>query len=114
MLMSSLELTTAVQERLPVTYVVLNDSSLGMVKHGQALNGAESIGHSLPRVRFDEVARACGARGVRVESELELERIPAECFHQTDVPWLIDIRIDATAIPPMAKRARAVSQEDAR
>ncbi len=113
MLMSSLELTTAVQERLPVTYVVLNDSSLGMVRHGQVLNGAASIAHELPSIRFDQVARACGAQGIRVESAEDLSRIPAESF-EPGGPWLIDVRIDPAAVPPMTQRALALQSGGSR
>lgn len=110
MLMSSLELTVAVEQQLPVTYVVLNDSGLGMVRHGQRLGGAEPIAHEITPVRFDELARACGARGRRVESCAELE--------STDLDWLssdgggpcvIDVCIDREAIPPMADRVRGLA-----
>jgi acetolactate synthase I/II/III large subunit len=48
MLMSGQEITVALQHNLSVIFVVLNDSSLGMVKQGQLLSGAEAIGLSSP------------------------------------------------------------------
>ncbi|NNC55260.1 MAG: thiamine pyrophosphate-binding protein, partial [Pseudomonadales bacterium] len=66
-LMSSQELTVAVQENLPLCYVVLNDAALGMVRHGQLLNQAEPIGAKLPQVDFAAMANAQGARGYRIQ-----------------------------------------------
>jgi acetolactate synthase I/II/III large subunit len=105
MLMSSLELTVAVEHNLPVTYVVMNDSSYGMVRYGQRLAGAEPIAHELPHVRFDQVARACGAEGLRVESLEDLDCVPREYIAADDAgPCLIDVRVDANAAPPFADR----------
>ncbi len=115
MLMSSLELTVAVQHRLPVTYIVLNDAGLGMVRHGQRLGGAESIGHEIPDVRFDHLAQACGARGYRVEAAEDLERLPVEWLSDdTGGPALIDVCIDREAVPPMADRVRGLARGVAR
>lgn len=110
MLMSSMELTVAVEHKLPITYVVLNDSSLGMVRHGQKLAGAESIAHDIPVVRFDRLARACGARGMRVADLSQLSRVP-RCWLASDKggPALIDVRIDPSAVPPMADRVRGLA-----
>jgi acetolactate synthase-1/2/3 large subunit len=111
MLMSSLELTVAVEQRLPVTYVVLNDSALGMVRHGQKLSGAEPIAHEVAKVRFDQLAIACGARGLRVERQAELDAIDAAWFDSDDGgPCVIDVRIDRDAVPPMADRVRGLAE----
>ncbi|HEX6240375.1 MAG TPA: thiamine pyrophosphate-binding protein [Polyangiales bacterium] len=105
MLMSSLELSVAVQEQLPVTYVVLNDAGLGMVKHGQRLAGAPSIAHQIGSVRFDRIAEACGAQGFRVECLEDLARIPRRFLESSDHgPCVIDVVIDAEAVPPMMDR----------
>ena len=110
MLMSSLELTVAVEQQLPVTYVVLNDCGLGMVRHGQLLGGAESIAHEITPVRFDELARACGAWGLRVESLAELESLDRGWLGSDEGgPCVIDVNIDRAAVPPMADRVRGLA-----
>jgi acetolactate synthase I/II/III large subunit len=110
MLMSSLELTVAVDQRLPVTLVVLNDSGLGMVRHGQRLAGAENIGHDISPVRFDQIARACGATGHRVETFAELLELPRRWLCDDDGgPCIIDVNIDREAVPPMADRVRGLA-----
>ena len=110
MLMSSLELTVAVDQCLPVTYLVLNDSGLGMVRHGQRLAGAEAIAHDIAPVRFDLLARACGAEGVRVQSFADLVRLDRRWLcDDTAGPCVIDVCIDREAVPPMADRVRGLA-----
>ena len=109
MLMSSLELTVAVAENLPVTYLVLNDASLGMVRHGQRLAGSESIGNEIPPVRFDLLAQACGAKGVSVASMSELGAIPFAALGDDDAgPYVVDVSIDRDAQPPIAERIQSL------
>ncbi|HTV25022.1 MAG TPA: thiamine pyrophosphate-dependent enzyme, partial [Polyangiaceae bacterium] len=111
MLMSSLELTVAVEQQLPVTYIVLNDSALGMVRHGQKLSGAAPIAFEIANVRFDQLAAACGAYGVRVERNSELETIDRRWLSADDGgPCVIDVRIDREAVPPMADRVRGLAE----
>jgi acetolactate synthase-1/2/3 large subunit len=85
--------------------VVLNDAGLGMVKHGQRLAGAPSIAHEIGTVRFDRIAEACGAQGFRVESFEDLARIPRRFLESSEHgPCVIDVIIDAEAVPPMMDR----------
>jgi acetolactate synthase-1/2/3 large subunit len=110
MLMSSLELTVAVDQDLPVTILVLNDSGLGMVRHGQRMAGAESIAHDIAPVRFDLLAQACGAQGVRVPSFADLARLDRRWLcDDTAGPCVIDVCIDREAVPPMADRVSGLA-----
>jgi acetolactate synthase-1/2/3 large subunit len=105
MLMSSLELTVAVEQKLPITYVILNDSSLGMVRHGQRLSGAESIAHEITPVRFGLLARACGAKGITIRRLSELDHLDRNWLASDDCgPAVIDVQIDRNATPPIADR----------
>jgi acetolactate synthase-1/2/3 large subunit len=110
MLMSSLDLTVAVEQNLPVTYVVLNDSGLGMVRHGQRLGGAESIAHEIAPVRFDRLAEACGAEGMRVNRLADLDQIPSDWLAADDGgPRVIDVSIDRNAVPPIGDRVHGLA-----
>lgn len=104
MLMSGQEITVAIQEKLPVIYVILNDSAFGMVKHGQKLTGAEPIAFELPTVDFAAFARAMGANAFAIESPDELLAIDMDAVCQHPGPTLLDIRIDAEAAPPIGGR----------
>jgi acetolactate synthase I/II/III large subunit len=108
-LMSSHELTTAVQLRLPMLFVILNDARLGMVYHGQRMTGACSIGHELPPVNFADMAQACGARGIRlqtVEQLLALDK--ADLFE--DGPVVLELCVDPETAPPMHARVEQLKQ----
>lgn len=103
-LMSGQELTVAVQERLPVVFVVLNDSSLGMVKHGQRLAGAASVGTEIPFTDFAAMARSMGARAHLIESAADLRALDGSAIINADGPTLLDVRIDQNAVPPIRMR----------
>ncbi len=108
-LMSGQEFTVAVQERLPIVFVVLNDGALGMVKHGQRLTGAEPIGYDLPLVNFAAVARAMGGEGVIVREPRDLYELDVQSMIDRDGPTLIDVRIDPAEIPPIGTRIRSLA-----
>jgi len=109
-LMSGQEITVAVQHKLPVVYVVLNDSALGMVKHGQQLGGGEPIGFELPLVDYAAVARAMGAQGFTIKSPKDLIELDIEAIYKTPGPTLLDVYIDAQEVPPMASRLDALDR----
>mgnify|MGYP001359716469 CR=1 FL=1 len=104
MLMSGQEITVAIQEKLPVIFVVLNDSALGMVKHGQRMTGAEAIGTALPVVNFAAFARAMGANGHVIESPADVLALDGKAIATHPGPTLLDVRIDADESPPIGFR----------
>ncbi|ROR32017.1 thiamine pyrophosphate-binding protein [Inmirania thermothiophila] len=108
MLMSGQEITVALQERVPVVFVVLNDGALGMVKHGQRLGGAERIGTELPETDFAAMARAMGVPGHVIRSPQDLEALDVAAICARPGPTLLDVRIDPEEIPPMGKRVRVL------
>lgn len=107
-LMSGQEITVAQTERLPVLFVVLNDASLGMVKHGQRLANAEPIGFHLPTIDFAAQARALGIEGIAIRSEAELAALDLVGLLSRNGPTLLDVRIDAEQEPPIRMRLEAL------
>lgn len=110
MLMSGQEITVAVQERLPILFVVLNDSALGMVRHGQRLTGAASVGTELPKVDFALLARALGASGHVIHSARDLQALDLSAVGRGDTPILLDVRIDPEEVPPIGMRTQALKK----
>lgn len=108
LLMSGQEITVAVQERLPVIFIVLNDSALGMVKHGQRLTGAESIGFELPAVDYCAFAKAMGAAAFTIRSLQDLLDLDVDAMCNRAGPTLLDARIDPEEVPPMTVRLRGL------
>ena len=109
MLMNGQELSVAVAEQLTVVFVVLNDSSLGMVKHGQRLAKAEHIGCAMPKTDFAMLARALGGRGFIIESPADMDALDIDAMLIYPGPTLLDVRIDPEEVPPMNSRMRVLA-----
>lgn len=108
-LMAGQEITTALQEDLNLLMVVLNDSALGMVKHGQRLSGGEAIGNRLPAIRFADIASAMGIESYRVETMEELRALDLNDILARPGPCLIDAVIDGNEVPPMGSRMKVLT-----
>ncbi len=90
MTMTSLE--TAVEHGLGVTVVVLNDTSLGMVRQMQ--DDDEISGVEFHDTDFVQAAEAFGAVGHRVQTPSALAAALDTATAATDRPHVIDTRID--------------------
>jgi len=108
-LMSGQEITVAVAEQLPVIFIVLNDSALGMVKHGQRLGGAEPIGYELPVVDFAMVAKGMGAQGFTIRKPEDFKALDIAQLCNAKGPTLLDIHIDSEAEPPIGARVKTLN-----
>jgi acetolactate synthase-1/2/3 large subunit len=108
MLMNSQEITVAAEHRLPVFFVVLNDSAMGTIRHGQVLGGAEQIGWQLPEVDFALMAKAMGVRGYSVRAPQDLHDIDWHGLWQRGEPAVIDVKIDREAVPPIKQRMKSL------
>jgi acetolactate synthase-1/2/3 large subunit len=109
MLMSGQEITVALQHNFNVLFVVLNDSSLGMVRHGQKLSGGESIGHELPQINFAMMAQAMGVKAYRIESMDDLMALNIPLLVSQNKPCLLDVVIDGDEVPPMGSRMKVLT-----
>lgn len=109
-LMNGQEITVALQERLPVIFIVLNDAALGMIKHGQRLSGAEPIGFELPRIDYAKIARALGVHSHIIYSPQDLKNLESERIFSREGPTLLDVRIDPEEAPPIGMRIDALTK----
>ncbi|MDO6446522.1 thiamine pyrophosphate-binding protein [Colwellia sp. 1_MG-2023] len=110
-LMSSHEIGVAVQQNLPILFIVLNDSAYGMIRFGQQLSEAESIGWELNEVDFAALAKAQGAEGHIIEKVEELHKIDFDAIFKANVPTLLDVRIDPNEVPPMMSRIKNLAED---
>jgi len=111
MLMAGQEITVAIQEKLPVIFVVLNDSAYGMVKHGQKKTGAEPIGYRLPQVDFAAFAESMGVPGYLINSPQDLRSLNGRQLCGREGPSLLDVRIDPEETPPIGLRTQVLSRD---
>jgi acetolactate synthase-1/2/3 large subunit len=110
--MHGFEVHTAVEERLPVIWIVLNDGGHGMVRHGDTLMHGAPLGVSDFRVMIDVAAtgKAMGASSARVNNPRELRAALATAFQEKG-PTVIDARIDPTEMAPsLIRRVKTLSK----
>ena len=97
-LMNIQELSTAVQQCLPVKVFILNNQYMGMVRQWQELlhggRYSESYTASLPD--FVKLAEAYGVRGLRATQPSELDEVIAQMLDHPG-PVLADICVDPHA-----------------
>ncbi|MEF8882563.1 MAG: biosynthetic-type acetolactate synthase large subunit [Halapricum sp.] len=94
-LMTMQELSVAVRENLDLTYVVLNNEAIGMVRQWQdGFYEGRRMASEYPWVpEFDKLAEAFGARGFRLEDPEDVEET-IEAARAYDGPAVIDAIID--------------------
>ncbi|MCW8935685.1 MAG: thiamine pyrophosphate-binding protein [Gammaproteobacteria bacterium] len=109
-LMSGQEITVALQHNLAVIYVILNDNSLGMVKHGQKLGGGEAIAFELPLIDYAAMARAMGVQAFTVKKPEDFLALDFNLICSNNGPTLIDVYIDGEEVPPMGSRMKVLDQ----
>lgn len=101
------ELPTAAQHGAPVTYVVLNNFSLGWIKFGQSKRGDRFISTDYEvQPDFAQIARASGCYGEKVENpeaiRPALER--ALKANREGLPAVLDFIVDGWDFAPGFKR----------
>jgi len=89
------ELATAVQYRIPVKVVILNNGTLGMVRQWQELFFEGKYSQTcLPRIPdFVKLAEAYGAKGFRAEKTEQVPEVLRKGF-AAEGPVLIDVTVD--------------------
>ncbi len=84
-------LSTCLQYNLPVAFVVMNNSVLGMVRDGQ--RKGKYVATEFIKTDFAAIARAYGCKGVRIEKPETLGPAIKEALRAT-VPTVIDVVTD--------------------
>lgn len=107
-LMSGNEITVALQEKLNIIFLVMNDQHLGMVKHGQRLNKSADIANTLPNISYALMASAMGIMSHTIETADDLLQLDTNKICERKGPTLLDIRIDAEEVPPIATRLKGM------
>jgi len=101
------ELATAAQHKAPVTYLVLNNFSLGWIKFAQRNRGNRFISTDYKvQPDFAQVARANQCHGERVENPGEIKPALERALKATrgGVPAVLDFIVDGWDFAPGFKR----------
>jgi len=94
--MSTYELATAVEYKLPVKVAIMNNECLGMVRQWQQLFYNKRYSHSILKQGnpdFVKLAEAYGAVGMRAETDGEMKNMLDEAMKITDRPVVMDFRV---------------------
>jgi len=95
LLMTGLELLTAVQHSLPVAVFVLNDGELGQISRFQKRITKTTPCTSLTPYNLEAFAAVFGIPYLRIDCDIELEPVIRQAHEQlTDGPVVVDVRID--------------------
>ena len=78
---------TARDEDIPIVTVILNNSALGWVKHGQ---GNRTISSTFADMNFAEIVEKMGCKGIRVENPADIRPALDEAL-SAGVPTVVDV-----------------------
>ena len=109
--MNGMEVHTAVENDIPVIWVVLNNGGFGMVHLGETRQFKGKFNTGLFRRPLDivKMAEALGALAFKAERPGEVEKF-IRMGLAADRPTVIDARIDANACPPAAVRIETLER----
>jgi acetolactate synthase-1/2/3 large subunit len=97
--MAGFELMTAVQNRIPIIWVVFNNGEFNIIKlFNLVAHGKEVFNHILGP-DFAEYAKICGANGHRVD-RIEAFEPAFRAALASDMPTVIDVRVDESCVMP--------------
>ncbi len=91
-------LWTALREKVPVAFVVLNNAGYGALRaFGGMLGIAGAPGHDVPGVDFVSIAQGFGCRARRVGSAREIEPALNEAI-AADEPRLVEVALESAVV----------------
>jgi len=90
--MTHQEFITAVNRKLPVTVIILNDGAYGIIKHEQEKAFNDSYGVEFKNPDFVKLAQAYGGVGLRVTSSKNLYSTLKKAL-ENNKPTLVDVPI---------------------
>ncbi len=91
------EITTAVQCRMNITHILLNNHSLGKISKEQQLGQWNVWQTDLVNPNFAHYATNCGAQGIHVENKQNLDAAIIEAL-QYQGPSLVEVMMDPTLL----------------
>ncbi len=110
-LMNGMEVSTAVNYNIPVIWVIMNNSMLGMIYHGlKLLSSPEGIPSKFKQVDFVKIAEGLGARGIRITRPGEINKKMIDDIISSGAPTVLDVIIDPEEVPPIQSRVETLEK----
>lgn len=97
--MVGMEMATAVQNRLPIVIIVINNGVLQNVMAQQTV----PFGTTLHTPDFVALAKAFGATGEAIDGSSDVDAVLERALSYRDGPFLIDVRVSPALLAPLNK-----------
>jgi len=109
--MNGMEVHTAVENQVPVIWVVMNNGGHGMVMHGERLQfgGKFQTGKFRRPLDIAKIASGMGARAAVIDRPGQFGSAFAQALESCE-PTVLDVRVDPQAMPPMAMRIETLDR----
>jgi acetolactate synthase-1/2/3 large subunit len=109
--MNGMEIHTAVEHRVPVVWIVINNGGHGMIYHGERMLYGKKFKSSVfaGRLKIADIARAMGASAFRVDHPGEMAGALRRAF-RVGGPCVVDVAADLHEVPPMGARVANVGR----
>jgi acetolactate synthase-1/2/3 large subunit len=110
-LMSAMELSTAANYHLPIIWLVMSDSRLGIIYDLQkALYGGRVAATTFKNPDFVQFAASLGMEGRVIERPGQMVESLRDAVRRS-VAAVLDVRFDADEIPPVRPRSLLITKE---
>ncbi len=112
-LMNGCEVAAAVDNNVPVVWIVLNNAMLGMVYHGRRLFKTpipDGLPSCFQRVDYAKMAEGLGAQGIKLDASAPLTEKLVDEILASGRPTVLDVWIDELAVPPIHSRIATVDK----
>jgi acetolactate synthase-1/2/3 large subunit len=109
--MNGMEIHTAVENNIPVVWVVMNNGGHGMVHLGEKLQFKGKFNTSIFKkpMNISQIAVALGARAFRAEHPGDTE-LAIQAALASGHPSVVEVMIDPEATPPMGMRLKTLEK----
>jgi acetolactate synthase I/II/III large subunit len=109
--MNGMEVHTAVDNEIPVIWVVVNNGGHGMVHHGESIQFGGKFNSSIFRhpLHIAEIARGLGAVSMRAINPGEVEKCVGDAI-KLNKPCVIEVLTDNSEVPPMGHRIHSLER----
>ena len=97
--MAGFELMTAVENKMPVVWIIFNNSEFNIIKYFQLKSKKSEVFNSFLNPDFVKYAEACGAKGFHVTKIEDFEVAFTEAM-KLGKPAVIDVIVDPDIYPP--------------
>ncbi len=109
--MNGMEVHTAVDNEIPVVWVVMNNGGHGMVHHGETIQFGGKFNSSMYRhpLNIAEIARGLGAVAMRALKPGDVEKCVKKAI-SLNATCVIEVVTDTSEVPPLGHRIHSLEK----